>query len=357
MSKPDGVKYQYARGADGTIVDVGSIDPQNRTSNAPYSCFGCDSQLTPRLGQQVTWHYAHHRHMPCAPETQLHKLAKELFVSTYQRCLCSSEPYVLTIEAPICCTCSNGLEGYECLQKEKRTINLTEYFDTVTAEAKIGDFVADVLLSSSTGKGYLLVEFAVTHSCEPEKIASKHRIIEVSLDKESDVEILQQNSLDASAGNVKTHNFHPQKRFEDVCGGKCPNEVGIFLVYRSGKSILQHMNAAEAAHYKPKGEVIYREILPEVMDVDLVRSWNYQEMVFKAYANNVEIRNCYLCRYQGISEERGRIFCRTFRNHYPSNNAAECERFRPRLNRREARQAQDEIEREHRRNWGLDPQT
>lgn len=344
MGGAEGVKYQYARGADGAIVDVSSIDPENRSQNAPYVCFGCGSELIPHIGKQVTWHYAHGRKMQCAPETQLHKLAKELFLSTYQRCLDANEPYMLSIEAPVACTCCKGLEGYECLQKELRTINLTEYFDNVAVEAKVGDFVADVLLSSSTSKACLLIEFAVTHDCAPEKIASKYRIVEIALSQESDAAILKQTTLDTTLSVVKTYNFHPPKRSSDVCGGKCPNDVGVFLVYGSGKSILQGMSAAEAAHYKPRGKVIYRENVPDLMEASTARSWDYQALVFKAYANNVEIKNCFLCRYQGSSFEVGRIFCKTFREDYPTNTAAECERFRPRLTRREAREVQAEID-------------
>ena len=193
MARAEGIKYQYARGADGAIVDISSLNPLNRKQNAPFACFGCDSLLIPRLGEQVAWHYAHHRHMRCAPETQLHKLAKQLFVSTYRRCLERSEPFILTLEAPVSCTGANGLEGYECLQNVKRKINFTEYFDTVVVEAQIDNCIADVLLSSSDGKTHLLIEFAVTHKCEPEKIASRKRIVEISLAQESDVEILKQS--------------------------------------------------------------------------------------------------------------------------------------------------------------------
>lgn len=346
MAEPQGIKYQYAKGVDGKIVDVGSIDPENRSQNAPYACFGCGGELIPHIGKQVSWHYAHHRQMQCAPETQLHKLAKELFLSTYQQCLDSSQPYMLSIDAPVACTCCKGLEGYECLQKETRSINLTEFFDTVAVEAKVGDFVADVLLSSSTGKGCLLIEFAVTHECAPEKIASNYRIVEIALGQESDAAILKKTTLDTSLSIVKTYNFHPPKRSADVCGGRCPNDVGVFLVYGSGKSILQGMSAAEAAHYQPKGKVIYRETVADLIDASTAKSWSYQELVFKAYANNVDIKNCYLCSYQGTSMEVGRIFCKTFREDYPSNTAAECERFRPRLTRREAKEVQADIEQE-----------
>lgn len=348
----EGIKYQYARGADGVIVDVASIDPDHRSQNAPYLCFGCGGELIPHIGKQVAWHYAHHRQMQCAPETQLHKLAKELFLSTYQNCLDTSQPYTLSLEAPVACTCCQGLEGYECLQKETRTIDLTEFFDTVTVEAKVDDFVADVLLSSSTGKGHLLIEFAVTHDCEPKKIASNNRIIEIALERESDTAILKQSSLDTTGSLIRTFNFHPPKRSADVCGGKCPNDVGVFLVYESGKSILQGMSAAEAAHYKPRGKVIYRENVPDLMEASTARSWDYQALVFKAYAHNVAIKNCYLCRYVGSSFEVGRIFCKTFREDYPTNTAAKCDRFRPRLTTREARGVQLEIDREHQEQEG-----
>lgn len=350
--KQTSIRYRFARGLDGAIIDILTLDPNNRKQNLPLTCFGCGGILIPHLGLNIAWHYAHKRCHICAPETQLHKLAKEVFTSTYRGCLQKGRPFTLIFEAEVLCTGSSGLEGHECIQKEKRSINLTDYFDIVSIEAPVGNVTADVLLSSSKNKNCLLIEFAVTHESGPEKIATGYRIVEIKLGQESDIEILKQPYFDTCAENTTTYNFHTSRKTSNVCRGQCPNQVGLFLVYRSGKAILLRMSAAEAAHYVPKGQIVYKRLLSEVIDVDLALSWNFQEEVFRAYSKGAQIKNCFLCKYQGTSMERGKIFCKTYRKDAPSNSAVECDRYRTRLNRSEARKVQKELDEEEKKNWG-----
>jgi hypothetical protein len=226
---------------------------------------------------------------------------------------------------------------------EKRTIDLTQHYDRVEMEGRVGQFVADVLLSSSRTPHVLLVEIAVSHPCDAAKIADGKRIVEISASSEETVQFLCQPTLDATSKHIKTHNFSTALHERDSCDGQCEHEVYVFSVYRSGKAILTHTTAAKAA-VEPKDSVIYQVVRSDAMEVSLVKAWTFRDQVFKAYSRGVDIKNCLLCRYQGTSEEMGRIFCRTKREHLPTNSAAECDRYRPALSRAEAVREQREID-------------
>lgn len=344
------VQYRFAKGGDGSTIEIGELDPETRAARGPFVCFGCGGPLIARMGRQIAWHFAHARHAVCVAETQLHRLAKQLFYETYARCLERREPYNLFYAGRTACSRSEPLGELRCTVGERRAIDLTQYYDRVDMEGRVGRFVADVLLSSSKSAHVLLVEIAVSHPCDAEKIAHGPRIVEISVSTEEGARSLREPALDATAGSVKTYNFGTTLHYADACGGECLNEVDVFTVYSSGKARLEHTTAARAAAQEPKANVVYQVVRSDAMDVDLVKSWNFRAQVFKAYSRGVDIKNCFLCRYQGESEERGRIFCRAKREHLQSNSAADCDRYRPSMSRRQAEVAQAEIDAEHQAN-------
>ena len=74
-------------------------------------------------------------------------------------------------------------------------MNLTQYYDSVAEEERVGSFIADILLKSSKGYPPILVEIKVSHACEKGKIQSDHRIIEIELNKEEDLELIESCQL------------------------------------------------------------------------------------------------------------------------------------------------------------------
>lgn len=118
-------------------------------------CPGCGAALIARKGRVNDHHFAHEGSAdgsPCrtGPETALHKLAKEVL----ERELRLTLPQLVLEE-----------DGERWI----RYRGGVHAFDAAVLEQRLGEIVPDVIVRR--GDRDLLVEFAVTHACGPEKIA------------------------------------------------------------------------------------------------------------------------------------------------------------------------------------------
>jgi hypothetical protein len=73
---------------------------------------------------------------------------------------------------------------------EPRTVahDLISRFEVITVETKNGDFVPDITLASKDDRQHIFVEFKVTHECSAAKRGWKNRIIEISIQREEDLQ-------------------------------------------------------------------------------------------------------------------------------------------------------------------------
>ncbi|MGH7241038.1 MAG: competence protein CoiA family protein, partial [Candidatus Saccharimonadales bacterium] len=243
----DVVKYRFARNSQDIPVDVESLDRQVGVSGSFY-CYGCGHELIAHLGLKRARHFQHKAsESSCARETYLHSLAKSVFVGAFKGHQAAGTPYYLEQRVKGTCTHYEQSLHFTCPHEEIQRHDLTKWFDVCNAETGYKGFVADVLLASTTRQEVLMIEFSVTHDCEPEKIASGARIVEIPIHDEADVAALRDGLLqDGKRSGFRSYNLKNRPTCGPMCGGECPNEVGLFIVYKNGKSFLKDIPAKSA---------------------------------------------------------------------------------------------------------------
>lgn len=338
------IQYQNARGGNGQIININDIDPNDRRKHGGFSCLGCDGQLIPKLGKKVTWHYAHKSLVECSPETQLHKLAKALFAATYTSCLESGTPFNIVYEADVVCFYSLRLGKAQCRRKETRTKDLTQLYPVLKVEGRIAPFVADVLLSSEDGSQNLLVEFAVSHKCEPEKIASKHRILEITLTSEQEAIQLTNPRIDSKDEHVKLHNFTTKPGIYDYCRELCDKWIDLFLVEGDGTAKLHLVRAPKASRTVRENKAAYIGVGLHDHEYYADSTTNYNRYVLRAYGKGAPIKDCHLCRHH-TPHRADSIVCSVLdKQKVAPSTAVNCKSYAPNITRKKALEKSEEHE-------------
>jgi hypothetical protein len=136
--------------ADGSLAHISEV-PSGLACRC--RCPQCGAPLIARKGEQLGHHFGHHgaadeRGCQGGPETALHRFAKELLASGLALVL---PPLQLEDAGPI------------------RYPGGFYRFDGAALEHRLGTIIPDVIVHR--GGRDLLVEFCVTHPCDPDKIA------------------------------------------------------------------------------------------------------------------------------------------------------------------------------------------
>lgn len=301
------LKNRYAKGNNG-IVDINELTDATRYDFGAYECYGCGSELIPKLGKKNTWHFAHKIDANCSTETYLHLVSKSLFAETYSECLAQKKPYFMEIEKVHSCNQFSELFGKnQCKKTISEHVDLTRFYDKIEVEKPIDGFIPDILLSSSHGKQTLFVEIAVTHPCDDNKINSKNKILEFKIKFEEDLKIFKEHTISTKLQNITTYNFRSTE-ISNVCQGNCEEEVEVFVVYQNKKCILEYVKAREINEFLNNRKIIYHEIdgAPE----DTRKS--FKDKIRKAHSKNIPIINCHLCKFYVELPFEEHIFCKYF---------------------------------------------
>ena len=209
------IKYHYALNDKGQVIDIADVTENDRRTK--YYCLNCGDEMRPRLGAKNAHHFAHKSTTPdCNPETYLHKLAKYKIKEKFD----SGIPFEISIRQTSGCIDKKHCPFHkadECRAEDYRTYDLHKNYDTCLEEQVIGNYRADLLLTSSAKPDTppILIEILVTHKCEEKKINSGKKIIEIQIKKEEDIaNILQSTitetekySFDKSTIKCTFHNF------------------------------------------------------------------------------------------------------------------------------------------------------
>jgi hypothetical protein len=268
---------------------------------------------------KVARHFAHFRRAEncVARETYLHRAAKALFIRTYRSCLSSKTSYVLNLPVKNTCTALQAELGFTCEVDALSGYDLTQWYESVEEEGTAGSFRADVLLRSSAATWRpLLVEFAVTHPCEPAKLAAGALILEIGIKEESDLQKLLVPHLTAAAqSRITAHNFRPRSEVRALCGRNCPRQVKVMVVHSSGVPKLFTVAAGKATAFAPK-TAVWKKVLTkfeaaapgvdldqlEYVGNDLPKGENLLERgCFAALLDGASVTNCYVCRHRGTT--------------------------------------------------------
>ena len=206
--------------------------------------------------------------------------------------------------------------------------DLTQSFPNIVMETPNDRFIPDLMLSSKDGET-VYVEIAVTHESSVTKRESGHRIIELAVENENDLEVIKTCLLSESDERVEFLGFNVEPKKDDF-SSRCSRKVCVFYLWHSGKSVIRPQTVAE-----------FRKICSDENKqfhfsfVSCPGKLPYVEALERAHLLGLTVKNCYLCRYHAepyisqLTEDHHPIFCKTFKETCPSNHAAECERYRP----------------------------
>ena len=341
------IKYKYALNSNNEVVSIDEVNTETRKANR-FKCISCGNDLSACLGRKNKHHFRHKADVDCNFETYLHKMGKLTFIKTYTDCLAQGKPFTIKIKRKVSCakeeTCPIKpiYEGFRegCSHYDWQIFDLTQYYDTISEEQTIDSFVADVLLTSSKGRQPILIEIKVSHACEEDKIQSGYPIIEIGLEKEEDLELIEScqlnetESIDAEYREIIGYRLRKSKKTEEPTI-KCYNfrdankrllnlyQVHQFAILRDNPS---RFSLNETVSCGEKDKLIERHrkennLLYEILFFE-DNLWGYDRFVFgvsKAFERGFKIRNCYLCKYHAINENRitpdddKPIFCKMYK--------------------------------------------
>lgn len=329
------VKYQYAKDEKEKLIDINSLNENNR-DKSKFFCVGCGNELIARLGKIKVHHFAHKKVVTCSGETYLHLLGKQLFFDNYNDCLENQKPFIIEIYKKKYCNHYEKEFGLNCkFPKIATQFDLIKYFDKISLETKEGSFIADIMLTSKSGKDKIFVEIAVTHLSTEQKLNSNYRIIEIKIENEDDFEPIKRKYLSVKDSKVKFKNFKINELITSLCNGNCEKDHNFFTLDKEGRCLLKQKNLKQIKNLLSanKEDIIKYEIAKD-------NGYNYSD-IFKngvaTYAQqNLEVKNCFICRYHAENNSwqyfedttSVPIFCKFLKIKCNSNKAVSCEYFK-----------------------------
>jgi len=289
----DGGTYLTAYSENGDLVHISEVE---KRSKKKFTCPQCGDVLRPRKGDINSHHFAHKPDFNCNHESYLHKISKLLFAKKYNECLKNNQPFYMEFQQNRrCTTCSkiNQLPDYCDLKPISRLLDLTKFFEKVSIEKGIKGFVADVLLYSSQREDSILIEFAVTHKCEKEKLNSGLRIIEFNIQDEKDLEFILTNNLSYQNSNCDFHNISPKQIIGEINTlGNCKLKFKTFLISHESKAFIKELSPYEISLINTDG---YKRV--SNLDIKDNNEYYLPDLILRAYNEEANFKNCEVCRY------------------------------------------------------------
>jgi hypothetical protein len=317
------IKYKYARDSFGRMVDIETIDREQR---GQYSCISCGHDLVSVIGDIRQCHFRHKVVSTiCSLETYLHQVAKQLFYDIYSSCLFErKDAFQIVLEHPrLCSYCMD--KGPCALHPQSYNYFLTSFFSKIYMEKPDGSFVPDLLLLNESGDK-LYIEIVVTHSVSHDKISSGTKLIEIRIETEDDLSLIRSCMLSHDP-RVSFFNFDPKPINGDF-HTECTQDMALFVLNPNGTAVPKEMKWHEYEHTN-KDQWLFHEIVGSRSSPD-----RFKTQLEAAYIDGYDVRNCFLCRYhakptryqRGESEKS--IFCKLHRCLHFSNYAAKCSCYR-----------------------------
>lgn len=327
------IKYDSALDSLGQIVHIKNIIREESGIKGKYSCIDCGQELIPRLGQKNERHFAHKEDVACLGETHLHKLCKLTFFNVYQKCLKEKKAFNIELNQNQTCTkCESELNMVCDLGEKLILVDLTKKYDKVFLERKDGEFTPDITLISKDCQDKIFIEIAVSHKSTDKKLNSDNKIIELKVNDPIYAEFIEDCELSVNHPEITFHNFKVKKFDGVVYENYCDTIFNFFVVFSEGKCRLFQMTLLQIKSYLKKGK-------ENILFYSLTENYSSRSSVFKffvakAYKENIDVRNCFICKYRAKEVfmddnneyiEGKPIFCFYLRKkHNNSNEAAKC---------------------------------
>jgi hypothetical protein len=328
---------RFVKASDDALFDISEVNPEERYARGPYYCLSCSHVMVPALGTRRRHHFKHKAGRPinCTNESYFHLLAKMTLFASLKRALEGEEPFLIFREASGICSRHEKRFGVTCSrQRVLVSQDLAELYDSVRLEAGVEGFVADILLTSSKTGARLLVELAVTHGCEIQKIASGLPILEISIASEEEAACLF-GQIDTRRPGVKMHNMSELTAVSHYCEESCAISGLALLLYRSGKPWFQEVDVANLSSLEKDPHLLAYELKDVGLgrrsySIDTVRDRLLDFMIRQVRNHGREVRSCLVCchRSERLSEHDIRCMVKE-RPVWLSSGAIGCASYAP----------------------------
>ena len=303
------IRFHNAADNEGRIVN---IDEVTRDKRAPkYFCIGCGAEMSAVLGEKREHHFRH-KEAACSWESYLHKLGKKKLKERFE----TNKDFIIEYFVEYVCEKSKGCKlecvysNQKCNRRELHYVNLKDLYDRCQEEVTYKGFRADLMLSHSEHpeRKPLFLEISVTHDCEPEKIKSGIRIIELKIVSENDalcplkekenlfIDTLSENPYSYGIlPDIRFYNF--QRRFMTM------RPLQRFWVSYGDKGIL-HCNDiqdnlnCQDVETNHRDDSIFEVAIPAEVFINNQRCSNILEFgIMRALRKGIAIKHCYFCTH------------------------------------------------------------
>lgn len=313
------IKYRYARNEQGVVVSINELTKET-LNNQTYYCLECGKPLIAKLGEIRTWHFAHpNNDAQCNRESYLHKLAKHLIKKKFEQ----SPTFIIKFHSWCKCDNHNACPLYDfnyCRERVLNKYDLKEYYNKCLEEEVFGNFRADLLLihSENPKREPVLIEIHVTHKSTEEKKNSGHRIIELTINSEDDIEHIINSPI------IEEDSYR-EKRSAIFYGFKSCKTTKCYK-----ESLPQIIKFSD--NIRIKYEECYKAFTNPYKDAHIITFIGHLEKndiekygYILTRKNNFEIKTCTLCKYykDGICC----LYKKFYTDKYPKHHTARICKF------------------------------
>lgn len=284
------------------------VTKENRSDH--YYCIGCGGEMSAVLGEKREHHFRH-KEAHCSWESYLHKLGKKRFKERFD----SQNEFVVQYYVEYSCNKSEKCKfeqlykdnNNNCNRRELKAHNLKDLYDTCDEEVTYKGYRADLMLSNSKHPEYepVFIEVSVTHDCEPKKLASGIKIIEIKISNENDVllPLIEENSLFSrtSPESPYDNNALPPVRFYNFKqNDETIRPLECLAVSKDDKGILRGDVVLYGVNCKNvfcnhKKDSIYEVAIPSEVLIGKQKPDIYVFGILKAISANIDLKHCGVC--------------------------------------------------------------
>lgn len=282
------IQYRYANTEEGEEVDIYALD----IKQGKYICIGCGNEMIAHFWGGKGHHFQHKADFSCSTETYLHKLAKNVFLDTFNESLTNGEPFIIEFTGYGQCEHYKKKYNIRCSNETTRKFNLFDFFTDIAIEEIEGEFKPDIRLFNKGTNEQLFIEIKVTHESSYKKISSEYRIIEIEINEENDINCIRDRKIREKPGKIRFYNF--KREFLEDCRGDCKKVYNFIWLNNYGKVLFEEKNLKEIDEtFKKQVGKIYEYSIIERDYWDNFKK--YRNFIIDCFEDGYEIKNCLVC--------------------------------------------------------------
>lgn len=301
------ITYHHATDTKGHIVHIDDVTKENRSYH--YYCVGCGGEMTAVLGDKREHHFRH-KEAHCSWESYLHKLGKTKLKQKFDTQKEFVIKYYVEYRCNISDECKLGhiFKDNKCnIRRELIKRDLKKEFDTCEEEVTYKGYRADLMLSSKEHpeREPIFLEISVTHDCNPEKLKSGIKIIELKITEENDVlhPLVEKYALFGSANHEYPYDskaLPPIRFFNFERTFDISRPLERFWITKDEKGILHGHCEQDSLNCRNilcnhQEDSMYQITIPSEVIIHKRKPNVFEFGMMKAINAGIDIRHCGIC--------------------------------------------------------------